>query len=83
MAQKEMQLLNSSHSPLGDGRRPMGQSPVASAGLVLVITGGHNHLALVQSPSPQHTPMRGTVLNKRETEAQRPAPRAPELQPHP
>lgn len=37
MAQKETQLLNSSLSPLGDGRRPMGQSPAASASLVLVI----------------------------------------------
>lgn len=52
----------------------MGQSPAASAGLVLVTTSGRNHLALVKTPSPQHTPMRGTVLNKRETEAQRPAP---------
>lgn len=38
MAQKETQLLNSSHSPLQDGRRPLGQSPVVSAGLVLVVT---------------------------------------------
>lgn len=37
MAQKEMQLLNSSHSLLRDGRRPMGQSQAASASLMLVI----------------------------------------------
>lgn len=52
----------------------MGQSPAASAALVLVTTSGHNHLALVKTPSPQHTPSRGMVLNKRETEARRPAP---------
>lgn len=38
MAQKEKQLLNSSHSPLGDGRRPKGQSPVVPASLMLVIS---------------------------------------------
>lgn len=61
------------------GAKPSGFSQPCAGHL----PGGHNHVALVQSPSAQHTPMRGTVLNKRETEAQRPAPRAPRLQPHP
>lgn len=74
MAQKETQLLNSSHSPLEMGGNPRGKAQWLQPALCWSSTGGRNHLALVQSPSPQHTPTRGTVLNKRETEAQRPAP---------
>lgn len=84
-AQKETRLLNSSRSPLKDGRRPRRQTSAVSASLGLVT---HLQVAVtirhVTAPAP---------LNKRETEAQGPAPGSPnaprapvpeaELQPHP